>query len=224
MAGPKILPQLWLWLWRTGLNPGPSTSTQHTTSPVAKHFHKRGTCLTQDKPLTALAEGRRGEFLTHSNSCLLPPPRHHLIFVAEDFIYLPHNNLRAILIIQRTKDHWRPLAGTVQLGKLENDATNAISCSTNKDAAADAVAADYNKGSQPGHTVGSDQLAGRPSQRAGTLPARWEALPKSWYTTSSLGGTPDELVHYQLAGKHSRQAGTLADVVPNHYEAIPQPL
>ncbi|PLW27207.1 hypothetical protein PCASD_26598 [Puccinia coronata f. sp. avenae] len=70
-----------------------------------------------------------------------------LEYSAEDFIYLPHNNLRAILIIQRTKDHWRPLAGTVQLGKLENDATNAISCSTNKDAAADAVAADYNKGS-----------------------------------------------------------------------------
>jgi hypothetical protein len=59
--------------------------------------------------------------------------------------------------------------------------------------------------------------------------------------TSSLGGTPDELVHYQLAKKHSRQAGTLpanepvqyqfgtrhsepADVVPNHYEAISQPL
>ncbi|PLW19141.1 hypothetical protein PCANC_16156 [Puccinia coronata f. sp. avenae] len=74
------------------------------------------------------------------------------------------------------------------------------------------------------------QLAGRHSRRAGTVPTRWEALIlKSWYSTNSLGGTPEELVQYQLAGRkpdelvqyqlaggHSRRA----DTVPARWEAL----
>ncbi|PLW58304.1 hypothetical protein PCANC_00800 [Puccinia coronata f. sp. avenae] len=75
------------------------------------------------------------------------------------------------------------------------------------------------------------QLAGGHSQQAVTVPNRWEALiltswystnslggtPKELVNTSSLGGTPDKLVQYQLAGRHSRRAGT----VPTCWEALP---
>ncbi|PLW42835.1 hypothetical protein PCASD_07263 [Puccinia coronata f. sp. avenae] len=137
---------------------------------------------------------------------------------AEDFIYLPHNNLRTILIIQRTKDHWRPLAGTVQLGKLENAQIRMLQqmqllLTTTKAPNQVIPSAQTSSLGGPPNELVHYQLAGRPSRGA----ARWEALPTSWYTTSSLGGTPDELVHYQLAGRHSRRAGTL----PARWEALP---
>ncbi|PLW20589.1 hypothetical protein PCANC_06509 [Puccinia coronata f. sp. avenae] len=119
---------------------------------------------------------------------------------AEDFIYLPHNNLRAILIIQRTKDHWRPLAGTVQLGKLENAQIRMLQqmqllLTTTKAPNQVILLAQISSLAGPPNELVHYQLAGRHSRRAGTLPARWEALPTSWYTTSSLGSTPDKLVH-----------------------------
>ena len=122
---------------------------------------------------------------------------------AEDFIYLPHNNLRAILIIQRTKDHWRPLAGTVQLGKLENGAWPALSLSLSlSHSLALRHKTDEKQTLQMLSLAAQIRMLQQMQLLLTTTKAPNQVIPSA--ETSSLAGPPNELVHYQLAGRPSQ--------------------